>query len=175
MTDAPGQNGVPKRETWFETATRKASGAVNLVAAVAVVAMMLHVNLDVLGRYLFNAPLPMTTEVVSAYYMVAVVFLPLAAIEWRDGHISVEIVTQFIGARTQRLLLIITGLLAAAYFAAITWRTWLVAIDKYQLGEFITGVATLSIWPTRFLVPLGCGLIVVVLVIKAARLAFARR
>ena len=80
----------------------------------------------------------MTTEVVSAYYMVAVVFLPLAAIEWRDGHISVEIVTQFIGARTQRLLLIITGLLPAAYFAAITWRTWLVAIDKYQLGEFIT-------------------------------------
>ena len=31
----------------------------------ALVAMMLHVNLDVLGRYLFNAPLPMTTEVVS--------------------------------------------------------------------------------------------------------------
>ena len=167
--------GEPARETWFETGTRKVSGAVNLVAAVALVAMMLHVNLDVLGRYLFNAPLPMTTEVVSAYYMVAVVFLPLAAIEWRDGHISVEIVTQFIGDRTRTLLLLLTGLLSAAYFAAITWRTWLVAVDKYELGEFITGVAVLSIWPTRFLVPLGCGLIVVVLVIKAARRAFAKR
>jgi len=175
MNGTPEDNGAPNHETWFETGVRKTSSGFNLVAAVALVAMMAHVNLDVLGRYLFNAPLPMTTEVVSAYYMVAVVFLPLAAIEWRDGHISVEIVTQFISARTRRLLLIATGLLAAAYFAAIAWRTWLVAVDKFELGEFTTGVATLSIWPTRFLVPLGCGLIVLVLLIKAARLAFGRR
>ncbi len=152
MTDARDQGAAPKGETWFETGVRKTSSGFNLVAAVALVAMMLHVNFDVLGRYLFNAPLPMTTEVVSAYYMVAVVFLPLAAIEWRDGHISVEIITQFIGQRPQRVLLLATGVLAAAYFAAITWRTWLVAVDKYELGEFITGVAVLSIWPTRFLV-----------------------
>ena len=174
MTDAPDQTGLPDNATWFETGVWKTSNGFNLVAAVALVAMMLHVNLDVLGRFLFNAPLPMTTEVVSAYYMVAVVFLPLAAIEWRDGHISVEIITQFIGDRPQRLLLVMTGLLSAAYFAAIAWRTWLVAVDKYQIGEFITGVATLSIWPTRFLVPLGCGLIVLVLLIKAARRVFSR-
>ena len=168
MTDVQG------RETWFETGVRRASAGFSLIAGVALVAMMVHINLDVLGRFLFNAPLPMTIEVVSAYYMVAVVFLPLAAIEWRDGHISVEIVTQFIGEGPQRLLLAITGLLAAAYFVAIAWRTWLVALEKYAVGEFLTGVMALSIWPTRFLVPLGCGLIVLVLLIKAARRIVSR-
>ena len=175
MNDIRESDGTLDRETWFETGVRKTSTGFNLAAALALVAMMVHINLDVLGRYLFNAPLPMTTEVVSAYYMVAVVFLPLAAIEWRDGHISVEIITQFLGDRPLRLLLMATGLVAAAYFAAITWRTWLVAVDKFQIGEFTTGVAVLSIWPTRFLVPLGCGLIVVVLLIKISRLALAKR
>ncbi len=164
----------PGNETWFETGVRKTSNGFNFIAAIALVAMMLHVNIDVLGRYLFNAPLPMTTEVVSAYYMVAVVFLPLAAIEWSDGHISVEIISQFIGETPQRFLMLATGLVAAAYFAGITWRTWLVAIRKFEVGEFITGVAVLSIWPTRFLVPLGCGLIVLVLLIKAYRRLFPK-
>lgn len=169
MSDMSEHDPGTPPETWFETGLYRLSGGFNLVAAFALVAMMLHVNIDVLGRYLFNAPLPMTTEVVSAYYMVAVVFLPLAAIEWRDGHISVEIITQFIGDRPQQLLLAATGLCAAAYFAAIAWRTWLVAVQKFEIGEFITGVAVLSIWPTRFLVPVGCGLIVLVLLVKTVR------
>jgi TRAP-type C4-dicarboxylate transport system permease small subunit len=38
--------------------------------------MMAHVTVDVTCRYLLNSPLEGTTEVVAAYYMVAVAYLP---------------------------------------------------------------------------------------------------
>jgi len=159
----------------LESGLRGAANALNLAAGAALIAMMLHINLDVALRFLFNAPIPMTTEVVSAYYMVAVVFLPLAAVEWRDGHITVEIVSQFLGKRPQALLATATAAVAAAYFAAMAWRTGETAIDKMLVGEFLTGVINLTIWPSRFLVPLGCGLIALALAAKVLGLARARR
>ena len=44
----------------------------------AAVFMMFHVSADVVGRTVFNHPLEGTTEMVSAYYMVAVSYLPWA-------------------------------------------------------------------------------------------------
>ena len=49
--------------------------------------MMLHVTADVTGRYVFNRPLEGTTEIVAAYYMVMVAYLPWAWISRRDNHI----------------------------------------------------------------------------------------
>lgn len=149
-----------------ERGARAAASALDWLGGIALVAMLVHVNADVLGRYLFNAPLPMTTEVVSYYYMVAVVFLPLAAVEWRDGHISVELLTQLMGPRARMALLVPAAVIAAGYFALLCWRTLLIAIDKYQVGEFVTGVMALDIWPTRFMVPAGCGLIALVILLR---------
>ena len=47
------------------------------IGGAALILMMLHIAADVVARYIFNAPLHGTVEIVSAYYMVAVVFLPL--------------------------------------------------------------------------------------------------
>ena len=153
----------------IEKGARLAAEGLNLVAASALIAMLVHINLDVLGRYLFNAPLPMTIEVVSSYYMVAVVFLPLASVEWHDGHITVDVLAQFFGARADRVLLAAVTVVAAAYFAALAWRSALTAIDKFRIGEFAMGTAVLVTWPTRFLVPVGCAMIALVLLLKVVR------
>ena len=71
------------------------------VSGAALLLMMLHIAADVALRYLFSAPLHGTVEIVSTYYMVAVVFLPLALIELRNGHIVVELVSQHFPARVQ--------------------------------------------------------------------------
>jgi TRAP-type C4-dicarboxylate transport system permease small subunit len=154
---------------WIEKGARRAAAGLNLVAAAALIAMLVHINLDVLGRYLFNAPLPMTIEIVSTYYMVEVVFLPLASVEWRDGHITVDVLARLFGGRAERILFAAVAVLSAAYFAALAWRSALTAIDKFRIGEFAMGTAVLVTWPTRFLVPLGCGLIALVLLLKAVR------
>ena len=53
-----------------------------VIAGVAVVALMLHVTLDVVMRGLFNKPPTGTIVFVSNYYMVLVVCLPLALAEF---------------------------------------------------------------------------------------------
>ncbi len=146
------------------------SNALGLIGGVALVLMMLHVNLDVFGRYVFNSPVPGTLEIVSNYYMVAVVFLPLALVERQNAHISVELLSQHL-PRIPRIVLIgFASLAAAVYFAAFTWQTWLDAVAKYQIGEYIRGQIVIINWPSRFLLPVGCALITVLLVWKAWRL-----
>ena len=74
------------------------------IGIAAVGLMMFHITFDVFGKYLFNAPLPATLEIVSHYYMVVVVFLPLAMVEKRDAHISVEVLTQNFSDRWQKVV-----------------------------------------------------------------------
>lgn len=140
------------------------------VAGIALILMMLHITVDVIARYVFNSPLHGTVEIVSAYYMVAVVFLPLAMIERLNGHIAVELVTQHFPRRIQHIGIGIVALLSAAYFCAFAWETWGDAVRKYDVGEQALGSISITIWPTRFYVPIGCGLIALVLVYKAIRL-----
>ena len=107
--------------------------------------------------------------------MVAVVFLPLALVERHDGHISVEILSQLLPERVQELLIAAGSLLSAAYFGAFTYRTWGDAVAKLRIGEYAMGTVAVPIWPTRFMLPLGCGLITALLLYKAWRLALGDR
>ena len=93
------------------------------IGIAAVGLMMFHITFDVIGKYLFNAPLPATLEIVSHYYMVVVVFLPLAMVEKRDAHISVEVLTQNFSDRWQKVILAATWILSGVFFTALTYRT----------------------------------------------------
>ncbi len=152
---------------------RVLSGAANLLALVAggaLIAMMLHINLDVAMRYIFSAPFANTIEIVSSYYIVAIVFLPLALVEVLDAHIAVEIVAQLLPRRASELLIACVAIVSAAYFGAFTWRSLEDALQKYAVGEIALGNSQITIWPTRFYLPIGCGLLVLILLNKAWRL-----
>jgi TRAP-type C4-dicarboxylate transport system permease small subunit len=132
--------------------------------------MMLHITADVLCRYLFSISLHGTIEIVSTYYIVAVVFLPLALVERLNAHIVVELLSQHLPRRASELLIAGVGLISAAYFGAFTWQTWGDAVQKFRVGEVILGTVPVTVWPTRFYLPVGCGLITLVLVYKSWRL-----
>jgi TRAP-type C4-dicarboxylate transport system permease small subunit len=147
-----------------------ASNLLGLVAGCAVILMMLHINLDVAMRYIFSAPFANTIEIVSSYYIVAIVFLPIALVERLNANIVVEIVAQHLPKRGAELLVAVVAIVSAAYFGALAWTTGLDAIGKYQVGEIALGNSQITIWPTRFYLPIGCGLMVLVLLNKARRL-----
>lgn len=140
------------------------------IGGVGLILMMLHIAAEVVARYVFNSPLHGTVEIVSAYYMVAVVFLPLAMIERANGHIIVELVSQHFPRRIQAVLIGVVALISALYFGAFTWQTWSDALNKFAVGEQALGTVAVTVWPTRFYLPIGCGLIALVLVHKAFRL-----
>jgi TRAP-type C4-dicarboxylate transport system permease small subunit len=137
------------------------------IGAAAVMAMMFHVSIDVLGKYLFNAPLPATLEITSHYYMVACVFLPLGLVERQNLHISVEILTSNLPGAVERFFIFVAMIASLLYFGVMTYRTWFDALDKYSVGAFIMGsTSAVPTWPTYFMVPLGCGVMMAVLLYK---------
>lgn len=154
----------------IDKALERVTTLVAWVGGAALILMMLHIAAEVVARYIFNSPLHGTVEIVSAYYMVAVVFLPLAMIERLNGHIVVELVSQHLPRRVQRILIGVVALVSASYFAAFAWQTWGDALKKFAVGEQALGTVAITVWPTRFYLPIGCGLIVLVLVHKAFRL-----
>ena len=141
------------------------------VAGLALAAMMVHVTADVVGKFVFRAPVPVTLEMVSNYYMVAAVFLPFAAVERLGGNIHVDLVYGRLPRAAKRVLDIIAHALFAALLWLIVTATWDVALKKYAVGEFIMGSYSIAIWPSRFLVPVGCGLALALVLVKLGRAA----
>lgn len=135
------------------------SNASAAVAGVAAMLLVVHVAIDVVLRYVFNAPLSGTILYVSAFYMVAIAFLPQGLLEKDDTHISVELIYDFLPPLMRRSLLAISFLLTAVVGALIAVRTGQEALSKYALGTFsLEGRTRIITWPTYFLPPVGFGL-----------------
>lgn len=105
------------------------------VGLVGGILMMLHVTADVAGRTIFNHPIEGTTEIVSAYYMVAVAYLPWAWIARHDRHIHVDMFTIRMSPRPKFWLEIAVKVVTLLYVGLFTWRTTLRAISQTRAGE----------------------------------------
>ena len=99
--------------------------------------------------------------------MLVVAFLPLALAERRDQHISVEVLFDHLPPRIQRVLTGAGYVFAAVVFAGLAMQTWHDAMKKAGIGSFMMeqGIKV-PIWPAHFLLPIGTGLIVLVLILK---------
>jgi len=139
------------------------------VAGLVVLLMMLHVMTDVLGKYLFNAPLPGTAEVVAAYYMIGAVFLPLAYVEASGGSIVVEVIYEKVSVRAQKIMLVAADIISAIYYSVLAWFSWDLAVRAWRVNETVDGIWRITTWPAKFLLPFGFCLAVIVLLMRIFR------
>lgn len=137
----------------------RASRLLSYVAALCLFLMMAQIVLDVVLKYVFSAPIEGNLEVVSFYYMVAVVFLPLAMVELRHEHINVDLFVQMAPKGAQRYVYSFSSTLTATFFAILTYQTFIDAMKSTAAGEVMMGTNLVSIWPSRWALPLGFGLI----------------
>lgn len=118
--------------------------------------MMAHITVDVIGRVVFNHPFQGTIEVVSAYYMIAVSFLPLAYISRHEGQIIVELFTRALPPRAMFRLEFVVNVVTFVYLSVFAWQTTAAAIERTGRGEvWETAAGFLDVWPSRWLLPLG--------------------
>lgn len=125
------------------------------VAMVCLLLMMLQVVADVTLKYLANAPIENNLEIVSFYYMVAVVFLPLALVEAKHEHINVDLFYLMLPRRLQQYMYCFASLIAVLFFGLLAYQT---AIDAYRatlVGEVMMGTSLVPIWPSRWFLPIG--------------------
>ncbi len=137
------------------------------IALLAGFLMMLHVSADVTGRFFFARPLDGTTEIVANYYMVIVAYLPWAYLARNHNHISVDIFTRLMPSKVAYWLDIVVKILVVAYLGLFLWQTGSQAISQTRIHEVAqAGTMFLPIWPSRWIPPIACGLMILTLVLK---------
>lgn len=100
-----------------------AARAPALVVALALAAMALVTALDVTGRYLLNAPLPGSYELVGLLLAVTVfAALPLATA--RREHVVVDVLDHLLPRPLVALQAGVTALIAAGALAILAWQLW---------------------------------------------------
>ncbi len=138
-----------------------------LVGFFAVGLMVVQITADVVSEYVFRFPLPATVTRVSNYYRLVIAFLPLALAERCDQHISVEVLFDHFPDILQHVLIGASYVFSALVFGGLAWQTWIDAMKKASIGSFMMeqGIKVL-IWPAHFMLPLGSGLLTLVLIFK---------
>ncbi len=132
--------------------------------------MMTHIALDVAGRVIFSHPFSGTTEWVSAYYMVAVAYLPLAYIARNDDHIVVELFTRKMKPGNLLRLDTLVKIVTACYLGFFAWQTMIEALEEMHANEvWETATGFLPVWPSRWLLPVATGAMALFLVLRVLR------
>ena len=147
--------------------TSRAVRILALIAALCIVAMMVHICLDVVLRNFFRISMDTAPEVVARYYMVIIAFLPLAWLERRDGMISVELLEWILGPRTRQISDIFVALLSTLAYSILAWTTLKSALGHYNVGTYVEFVNfKMQVWHSHFLPPLGFTLAALICVVK---------
>lgn len=137
-----------------------------LFSWMAAVLMLFQVSLDILGKFLFSMPVPGTAEMVASYYMIALVFMALPLVEYRDETIAVDLVYDRFGPSLKLACRILALLFTLSFYGVFAWTTWQAALHSMAIREVILGAVELQIWPSRFFLPAGCVLAAVVVILK---------
>jgi TRAP-type C4-dicarboxylate transport system permease small subunit len=116
---------------------------------------------DITSRGLFNDPLNGTREIV-ANSIVIIVFLQAGYAIRSRSMLSADFLIDNFPPAVRRVVLAIGYLLGAAFFLAIVFGAWPLAVDSWVGGEFEgEGAMHIPSWPTRFIILLGSGLAVI--------------
>ena len=138
------------------------------IAAVLMFAIMVIVAADVFMRYVFNRPFGWAYDLISLYLMAAVFFLVLSNAYLVGAHVSVDILQQTLSAKPYRVTELVTTAVSFIVFALITGAGWNRMVDSFEQGDVLAGAIPWPTWPALLLVPVGCGLLALRLLIAFA-------
>lgn len=145
--------------------------ALNALGTLWIVALMLLINSDVLGRNLFDAPVRGVTELV-ALSIVGIVFLQLADTLHSGRFTRADVLLEGLkrrrpvfAARLQALY----HLVGAGLMAVILWAAWAPLRDSIRIREYVGAIGdfTAPVWPVRLIMLIGLGTTLITFVLLA--------
>jgi TRAP-type C4-dicarboxylate transport system permease small subunit len=143
---------------------------IGLLSGLVLFLLMFLVCANSFLRKLANMPVPGTLEITEAV-MPIVILLPLAFTQARDGHIRVELLTNRLSPDAVRVLSVLTLLIAAVLFAIFAHATYKFGLRAWSVSEVSWGAVQIPLWPPKFAVALGAGLLSLHFLIDAAAAA----
>jgi TRAP-type C4-dicarboxylate transport system permease small subunit len=147
--------------------------ALGLISAGLILCAMILVSAEVLGRQLFNSPIPGQLEL-SELLMPAIIFLAIAYTQSTGGHVRMTVAIDRLPPAWHRAAEILVKVLAIAvcsvlcfYSAKYAWRTWLFRDVTMSAPYFL-------IWPAAATAPIGLFLLSLRIYLEVVHLLFPR-
>ena len=126
----------------------------NLGSVFIIMFLMFFATAEIIGRYVFNAPIPGHVEIVELI-MAGIVFLGIAYTERVGGHVRMELfVTRVLKGRAYHIAEVITSGLSFFVYVFIFVQTLKFAIFAYQINDVTPYINWLT-WPSKLAIPIG--------------------
>lgn len=139
----------------FGPAVERAAAIAAVAGGTLILFVAILVTASVLGRWLFNRPIPADYEFVEIGIGVAVfAFLPYTQV--RNGHIAVDTFTQRLPARWNAIVDGLWDLVLAVFLGFFTWGLVSGAQESFQYNETLVQISW-PIWPVYAVCAVLCG------------------
>ena len=137
------------------------------LSGVAIGAMTLLTCSDVASRYLFNAPIKGTIELVELF-LVITAFSAVVYVTSKGANIEVAFVTERFPKRVQRILAAVFTCIAIVLFALVTWQLVVSGVG-WMHGNRSTGTLFIPYAPFKFAAALATGCVSLILLVNLVR------
>lgn len=120
----------------IKKSVQKANRLIAGIGACSLIPLMILTTLDVVGRDVFNYPVPGTVEL-SQYLLVIFILMGLAYTQQAKGHVPVSVLTSRLPLRGQLLLKITSSLLGLFLFSLLAWQGWEIAMEERTVSDLL--------------------------------------
>jgi TRAP-type C4-dicarboxylate transport system permease small subunit len=145
---------------------------VDRIAGILIALVTVLVVASVIGRYGFASPIPGAYDI-ARLLIGACIMWGFAAVGYRGGHISVDIVFELLSNRGRRIMDIFAWTVLLIFVVALAWKMSGRVLSARASGEATFDIA-LPIWPFLALVWSGVAASIVTVSVRIVLLALGR-
>ncbi|MBO0345810.1 TRAP transporter small permease subunit [Roseibium limicola] len=159
--------GPDRPETYirFDGALGVVENIFNLIAAASVLILMLMAVAQILGRLVFNMPVPGFIDI-TEQAMAVFAFGGVAYCQRVGGHIRMEILLGKLSGRPLWIAEFLGVLLIAGTVLLLIWGSWYHFDRSWSLGDSTMDIR-LPTWPSKLVIPVALGLLFLRLLMQA--------
>jgi TRAP-type C4-dicarboxylate transport system permease small subunit len=151
--------GIDEAFAQFET-------AINMMAAIVILLIMLLGVAQIFSRKLFNLPIPAYIDVIE-FVMALFAFPGLAYAHRLGGHIRMEIILAKFKGRAYYAIEAAAELLTAGMVAVLAWFSYLHFLRAWTVGDGMMDL-NVPLWPSKLIVPAAMAVLLVRCLIQLA-------
>lgn len=157
--DAPA--GLVLADKWLS----KVEDAAAILAAICIFFLMLLGITQVLGRQLFNMPLPGYIDFVELS-MVTFAFLAVAYCQRLGGHVRMDLFVRLAHGRARWLLEFVTTTAPIFLVLILIYFGWTHFLRAYEFGDSTIDME-IPTWPSKIVVPISFAILLLRLIVQA--------
>ena len=142
----------------------KFESALNLIAALVILAVMLIGVFQVFGRKLINFPVPGYVDIIE-FVMTVFAFISIAYTQRLGGHVRMEIILKRLRGRALWIVEFLGTLTVLVIVAILAWFGYEHFLRAWTIGDSSIDIQ-IPIWPSKLLIPIAFAFLLVRLFIQ---------